>query len=58
MLHQLDDGWEPYWLDTVQIPEGKSAQIAFVADNPDDALGFRFASSFSESRRPPFGMML
>lgn len=34
LLHQLDDGWEPYWLDTVQIPEGKSAQIAFVADNP------------------------
>ena len=34
LLHQLDDGWEPYWLDTVQIPDGKSAQIAFVADNP------------------------
>ena len=34
LLHQLDDGWEPYWLDTVQIPEGRSAQIAFVADNP------------------------
>ena len=34
LLHQLDDGWEPYWLDTVQIPEGRGAQIAFVADNP------------------------
>ncbi|CAO4167064.1 Multicopper oxidase family protein [Methylorubrum populi] len=34
LLHQLDDGWEPYWLDTVQIPEGRNAQIAFVADNP------------------------
>jgi FtsP/CotA-like multicopper oxidase with cupredoxin domain len=34
LLHQLFDGWEPYWLDTVQIPEGRSAQIAFVADNP------------------------
>ena len=34
LLHLLDDGWEPYWLDTVQIPEGRSGQIAFVADNP------------------------
>ena len=34
LLHLLDDGWEPYWLDTVQIPEGRHAQIAFVADNP------------------------
>lgn len=34
LLHNLDDGWEPYWLDTVQIAEGKTARIAFVADNP------------------------
>ncbi|MBB5758747.1 FtsP/CotA-like multicopper oxidase with cupredoxin domain [Methylorubrum rhodinum] len=34
LLHLLDDGWEPYWLDTVQIPEGRHAQIAFLADNP------------------------
>lgn len=34
LLHLLDDGWEPYWLDTVQIPENRHAQIAFVADNP------------------------
>lgn len=34
LLHPLDDGWEPYWLDTVQAPEGKTIQIAFMADNP------------------------
>jgi FtsP/CotA-like multicopper oxidase with cupredoxin domain len=34
LLHVADDGWEPYWLDTVQIPEGKSQPIAFLADNP------------------------
>ena len=33
-LHSLDDGWEPYWLDTVQVPENKTIRIAFVADNP------------------------
>ncbi len=34
LLHGLDDGWEPYWLDTVQVPENKTIRIAFVADNP------------------------
>ncbi|WP_406858319.1 multicopper oxidase family protein [Alsobacter sp. KACC 23698] len=33
LLHPLDDGWEPYWLDTVIVPEGQTARIAFVADN-------------------------
>jgi FtsP/CotA-like multicopper oxidase with cupredoxin domain len=34
LLHPLDDGWEPYFLDTVQVPENKTIRIAFVADNP------------------------
>ncbi|MEE1657781.1 multicopper oxidase family protein [Microvirga sp. CF3062] len=34
LLHALDDGWEPYWLDTIQVPENKTTRIAFVADNP------------------------
>jgi FtsP/CotA-like multicopper oxidase with cupredoxin domain len=34
LLHALDDGWEPYWLDTIQVPENKTIRIAFVADNP------------------------
>ncbi|GJE26223.1 multicopper oxidase family protein [Methylobacterium organophilum] len=34
LLHPLDDGWEPYWLDTFQLVEGKTARIAFIADNP------------------------
>lgn len=33
-LHPFDDGWEPYWLDTVLAPEGKTTRIAFLADNP------------------------
>jgi FtsP/CotA-like multicopper oxidase with cupredoxin domain len=33
-LHPLDDGWEPYWLDTIQVPEGKTVQVALLADNP------------------------
>lgn len=34
LLHPLDDGWEPYWLDTMQVPEGKTVRIALLADNP------------------------
>ncbi|WP_262270697.1 multicopper oxidase family protein [Microvirga yunnanensis] len=34
LLHPLDDGWEPYWLDTAQVPENRTVRIAFVADNP------------------------
>lgn len=34
LLHDLDDGWEPYWRDGVLIPEGKTKHAAFVADNP------------------------
>lgn len=34
LLHPLDDGWENYFLDTVQIPDGKKLHIAFLADNP------------------------
>lgn len=34
LLHPLDDGWEPYFLDTVQIPEGRRLHIAFIAENP------------------------
>ncbi len=34
LLHALDDGWEPYWRDTILIAPGKSVHIAFVADNP------------------------
>lgn len=34
LLHDLDDGWEPYWRDSVIIPERRTKHVAFVADNP------------------------
>jgi FtsP/CotA-like multicopper oxidase with cupredoxin domain len=33
-LHALDDGWEPYFMDTVVVPEQRTVRIAFLADNP------------------------
>ena len=34
ILHSMDDGWEPYWRDTILIQPGRRISIAFVADNP------------------------
>ena len=34
LLDTLDDGWKPFWLDTMPIAPGGKARIAFVADNP------------------------
>jgi FtsP/CotA-like multicopper oxidase with cupredoxin domain len=34
LLDALDDGWKPFWLDTMPIAPGGNTRIAFVADNP------------------------
>ena len=34
LLDNLDDGWKPFWLDTVVVAPKDKARIAFVADNP------------------------
>ncbi len=34
LLDRLDDGWKPYWLDTVPVAGRQTTRIAFVADNP------------------------
>ena len=34
LLHDRDDGWEPYWRSHVIVPEGRTKRVAFVADNP------------------------
>jgi FtsP/CotA-like multicopper oxidase with cupredoxin domain len=34
LLHSMDDGWEPYWRDTILIQAGRTLHVAFVADNP------------------------
>jgi len=34
ILHSMDDGWEPYWRDTILVQPGRTISIAFVADNP------------------------
>lgn len=34
LLHARDDGWEPYWRDSVILPPRGTAHVAFVADTP------------------------
>jgi FtsP/CotA-like multicopper oxidase with cupredoxin domain len=34
LLDALDDGWKPYWLDTLLVPPRFVGRIAFIADNP------------------------
>ncbi len=34
LLDRLDDGWKPYWLDTITIPARQTDRVAFLADNP------------------------
>jgi FtsP/CotA-like multicopper oxidase with cupredoxin domain len=38
LLDNLDDGWKPFWLDTILVDARKTARIAFVADNPGQWL--------------------
>jgi FtsP/CotA-like multicopper oxidase with cupredoxin domain len=33
LLDRLDDGWKPFWLDTL-VAGGDTERVAFVADNP------------------------
>lgn len=32
LLHPYDDGWEPYFLDTVHVGAGQVLRVAFIAD--------------------------
>jgi FtsP/CotA-like multicopper oxidase with cupredoxin domain len=34
LLDNLDDGWKPFWLDTIMAAARQTTRIAFVADNP------------------------
>jgi len=34
LLDRLDDGWKPFWLDTLLCAPRQTLRVAFVADNP------------------------
>ncbi len=45
LLHPLDDGWEPYWRDSILAAPGVTHHAAFLADNPGRWL---IESSFAD----------
>ncbi|WP_022722631.1 multicopper oxidase family protein [Rhodopseudomonas sp. B29] len=34
LLDRLDDGWKPFWLDTLALDAGQTQRIAFAAEHP------------------------
>jgi FtsP/CotA-like multicopper oxidase with cupredoxin domain len=32
LLDRLDDGWKPFWLDTLAVEPGQTLRIAFLAE--------------------------
>ncbi|MDE2377408.1 multicopper oxidase domain-containing protein [Bradyrhizobium sp.] len=50
LLDRLDDGWKPYWLDTLAVEPGQTARVAFAADHPGRWLMESVATEWTAPR--------
>jgi FtsP/CotA-like multicopper oxidase with cupredoxin domain len=50
LLDRLDDGWKPFWLDTLAIEPGQTQRIAFRAEYPGRYLIESVATEWSAPR--------
>jgi hypothetical protein len=50
LLDKLDDGWKPFWLDTLALDPGQTQRIAFVAHNTGRWLLESFVTDWSAPR--------
>jgi FtsP/CotA-like multicopper oxidase with cupredoxin domain len=50
LLDRLDDGWKPFWLDTLAIEPGQTQRIAFLAENPGRYLIEQVATDWAAPR--------
>jgi FtsP/CotA-like multicopper oxidase with cupredoxin domain len=50
LLDKLDDGWKPYWLDTLAIEPGQTQRIAFAATSPGNWLMESVAADWAAPR--------
>ena len=50
LLDRLDDGWKPYWLDTLAIEPGQTQRIAFLAEYPGRYLIESVATDWAAPR--------
>ena len=51
LLDRLDDGWKPFWLDTVLIDAGQTQRVAFAADTSGTWLMETMAVEWNAPRR-------
>ena len=50
LLDRLDDGWKPYWLDTLAVEPGQTQRIAFLAEYPGRYLIEQVATDWAAPR--------
>ena len=50
LLDRLDDGWKPFWLDTLAIEPGQTQRIAFRAEYPGRYLIESVATEWAAPR--------
>jgi len=50
LLDRLDDGWKPYWLDTLALEPGQTQRIAFAAETAGRFLIESMATAWSAPR--------
>ena len=51
LLDRLDDGWKPYWLDTLALEAGQTKRIAFLAEQSGRFLIESMATNWAAPRR-------
>jgi FtsP/CotA-like multicopper oxidase with cupredoxin domain len=51
LLDRLDDGWKPFWLDTLAIEPGQTQRIAFAAERAGSWLMESTATDWAAPRR-------
>jgi FtsP/CotA-like multicopper oxidase with cupredoxin domain len=51
LLDRLDDGWKPFWLDTLALDPGQTQRVAFAADNVGRWLLEAFVSDWAAPRQ-------
>jgi FtsP/CotA-like multicopper oxidase with cupredoxin domain len=50
LLDRLDDGWKPFWLDTLAVEPGQTQRIAFAAEYPGRWLMETMAADWAAPR--------
>ena len=50
LLDRLDDGWKPFWLDTLAIEPGQTQRIAFLAEHAGPHLIESVATDWAAPR--------